>query len=159
MDTSFFDRVKTINELNGLIDLADKSSEKFSYLRIKKSKVSFSIRWVLIFLAIAILGFAYFSLFIYNIKSSYQVLIYAGAIIIVVASINYLLFKFKEKKEISYEIESETKILKELLQMIYGIKEIAFNKAELSSVEKAIINMKLNRIQFSTKVESKYLRF
>ncbi len=148
-----------IEDLLGLIELAEKTSEKHSEYRAKFIKIRTSI---LQLLTSGVVIFA--ALFIFFIRNEFGAVnfiasddvfspIYAMFIVMgMMAIIAMLVTRLKELYEIKGEMLSERRILWQLLEMIDGIKGAVFTHTEIGAVEKALIEMRLSRISFSAKV-------
>lgn len=136
------------DELEQLIEMAEKVSTNTQILEGQYSRLTFNIYAVISFLMILVIAILYFSLVIPSSElNRFKDNIPFIMFLVVVFSIIYILFKINERKKTYSVIYREKLILRKLLNMISSFKELTYEN--ISIVSKAVIEMRLNRIQFS----------
>jgi hypothetical protein len=131
-----------IKELEELIDLSEKVSDKVSYLT-KRRNFTF-----LLIVSSAILAVSTFILFFIYINEQIMMkreplFMLFGTIISIFSLI--LAYGVIERRKINHEIENEKKILDRLFEMISNLKE----STDIGIISRVIYEMRLSRIQFS----------
>lgn len=138
--------MNALNKFEKLIDMAQKASENITVLDTKTNKAQTKIFVCLmtIFLIFISVGVNWFE------DASDEIFITTGLLLllVVVGSLYFFFLNYKQLSSLKKLKNSETKILKNLLNMVYEYKD-HLHQEDLSFVERAIIDMKLERIQFS----------
>lgn len=135
-----------IKELDELIDLSEKVSDKVSNLTKRRNFAFLSIiSSGVILISIFISFFIYVNRFT-MIKSDEFYLLASASMSILGLILSYSII---ERRKVNNEIENEIEILDKLYEMITNLKETT----DLGIVSKAIYEMRLSRIQFSYKTK------
>ena len=141
--------IEKANELNELIELAEKTCDRINSLKSGKSNyltlIGIFTTGLLLFLFIEMTWFRLSSFDLKISITSLALLIFG----IIVGSNTFYYIK------VTQDIFVEERILAQLLDMIQGQKELLFSEDVFTIIERAIIEMRLSRIDFSILDKSK----
>jgi len=141
------------NELEKLVAMAEEVSETVNELHIKIAnlRVMFMVSTIALYVAI---GAAYFVFqppqWLSNSPLAFYLSLGMLAVFLGLGSCFYIYKYTRNIRVYRHNLETEIEILHRLLEMVYEYKENIHDK-ELSYVEKAILDMKLQRIKYSSK--------
>ena len=132
-----------IKEFDELIELSEKVSDKISTLTKKRNLIFLLILFDSIIISFCVYLFINFS---EHSKALLEngFMISATTISILGLTLSYLVI---ERRKVNSEIQNENIILDKLFKMISNLKE----STDLGNVSRAIYEMRLSRIQFSSK--------
>lgn len=141
------------NELEKLVNMAEEVSETVNALhtKIANLRVMFMLAIMSLY---ASFGLGYFifqspSWFL-NFPLAFHLTLILLAIFLGVGSVLYLCKYFRNINIYRHNLETEIQIMRRLLDMVHEYKENIHEK-DMSYVEKAILDMKLQRIKYSSK--------
>ena len=145
--------VRHLNELKDLIQLAENSSDLISDLKAKNRNILylfFLIGFIVILIFIFIISQTINpTIIIHDSKNSDDALtgmLLAFVILTFTISMKYLQQFFKNQ----HKLNREEKVIAKLLSMISEYKEFVFANSQVSAVEKATIEIRLERISYSS---------
>ncbi|MCD0466260.1 hypothetical protein [Flavobacterium sp. ENC] len=133
------------NELYDLVEIAEKSSASAKFYSEKINTYKTFI--VLLTATIAISGLL-LSFDIYKFNQTY--LLGIISFLIIIFTLLYMNL-FRQLTKFRDELRIENEILYKLIEMIYEVKNVNKYRLNMTMMELAIIEMRLQRIKFSTK--------
>ena len=142
---------KSFQELQSLVELAEKTSDKaIDYEKEAKSRSTKQV-FVGLFLLFFFAILAYLSL---DFRTSNEALIIVSFIFgfCTIISAIFAFFQHRMIKELKRKSYIEKQVLKELLSMIDDVRWIVYKDNLASSIDKAVIEMRLKRISFSAEL-------
>lgn len=135
-----------LEELEGLIDLTEKVSDKIDWLHLQGRKSFINLSLVAGFAVVSCFSFIYLrqsNVFVEQFGSLSGVCF----VILIIFFVFYLTRIILNQIDVRKEIEKESRILNDLFDMTYEYKALVYK--ELSPIKKATIDMRLSRINFS----------
>ena len=140
------EKSKTLQELNSLLDLAEKTSDKaIDYNNEAKNCITKILLVIFIlFFTLVIYIYLYFDM-----KEEIQIITNIVLVITTIISSFFLFFQNRMIKELKRKSHIEKEILKELLSMIDDVRRIVYKDEVVSNIDRALIEMRLKRISFS----------
>lgn len=140
----------SLGDLEGLVNLASEVSDHIKNIDDKLFKLRVNQLVSILFVYLSLAGMAYVTVdyTLRHLSDIFQISTQVAlALICIISSLN-LFIRLQERKKIREEIETETRVLVKLMDMIFSIKE-TMGKEEIGVVQDAILEMKINRIKFS----------
>lgn len=145
--------ISKLNELETLVGMAEEVSETISLLH---SKIA-NLRVMLMLSTIGLYSAAVSVYFVFknpgwlsNLPFTLYIALIFLAFFLVMGSFFYIYKYLVNIKSYKRKLDIEIKIMHRLLIMVHEYKEYIYDK-EMSYVEKAILEMKLERIMYSSK--------
>lgn len=136
---------KKSTDLYELVEIAEKS---YASSKLYSEKINTYKSLIVISLAIIIILSV---IFYFNFYKFNQLYLMGGASFLSLTFILLFLNLYRQLRKYQAELNIETEILHRLIEMIYEIKDVNKFRMNLTMMELAIIEMRLQRIKFSTK--------
>ncbi len=139
-------KTENYNELIELIELAEKVADKTEFYKNKL----FNARLLILVLTVVSFGNFFFLILIandYNFKTDN--IKFTILILSLIASLFYIFSIVRQTFRFKKYYYHERKTLSRLLEMTNEFKMLAFDSSVLSVIEKAMVEMRLSRINFN----------
>jgi ABC-type multidrug transport system fused ATPase/permease subunit len=151
METKHKENIRTsFGDLEELVKLASEVSDHIKNIDEKLFKLRVHQLVSILFMYLTLGGMVYMNID-YSMRHLSDALRIGAQValvlILIISSLNFFI-RMQERKRIRGEIETETRVLNKLMDMIYSIKETQ-SKEEIGVIQDAILEMKINRIKFS----------
>lgn len=139
-------KTENYNELIELIELAEKVADKTEFYKIKL----FNLRLLTIVFTIVSFGlFFLFTILILDFNPKMDSIRSSILVVSLLAAILYIFVLFRQTSRFRKYYYHERKTLARLLEMTNEFKLLAFNSSNLTVIEKAMVEMRLSRINFN----------
>ncbi|KAA3439571.1 hypothetical protein [Rufibacter hautae] len=141
--------VSKYKEVGELLDLAENVSEKVK--NIQKNLYAIQVKAAALVMLVFIISLIFFlAPYLIEVQDQYLSIKFVFIIFFISSLIFYGMIVYRQYLRYIRDYRIEQDILLRLLEMTHQIKKYEYSKNSFSTIEKALIEMRLSRIDFNT---------